>query len=120
MAMTGKKEEAMKILIRIVVAVALLVAGFAAGFPIGKSVGFTTGSEWAFVQANILARESDLFMPVSFEDGRFRVVIKQPRNLYKRAWQLADTHDEKMQAEDMAMNSLSRTVQLTQNMQLMQ
>jgi hypothetical protein len=105
--MTEKKQEAMKVLIRIVLAVALFVAGFAAGLPIGRSVGFTTGSEWALVQANIHARESGLFMPVSFEDGQFRVIIKQPRNLYKRAWQLADTHDEKMQVEDMAMNSLA-------------
>jgi hypothetical protein len=100
----------MKILIQIASAVALLVAGFAAGFPIGKSMGFTTGSEWAFMQADILARESGLIMPVSFEDGRFRVVIKQPRNLYKRAWQLADMHDDTME-----MNSLSGTVQLAQN-----
>jgi hypothetical protein len=72
------------------------------------------------VQADIIARESGLFMPVYFEDGRFRVIIKQPRNLYKRAWQLADRHDEKMQAEDMVMKSLSRTVQLAQNIQLTQ
>jgi hypothetical protein len=110
----------MKILIQMVLAAVLVVAGFAAGFPVGKSVGFTTGSEWALVQADIIARESGLFMPVSFEDGRFRVTIKQPRNLYKRAWQLADRHDEKMQAEDMVMKSLSRTVQLAQNIQLTQ
>ena len=110
----------MKILIQMVLAAVLVVAGFAAGFPIGKGVGFTTGSEWALVQADIIARESGLFMPVSFEDGRFRVTIKQPRNLYKRAWQLADRHDEKMQAEDMVKNSLSRTVQLAQNIQLIQ
>ena len=110
----------MKLLIQMVLAAVLVMAGFAAGFPIGKSVGFTTGSEWALVQANILARESGLFMPVSLEDGQFRVIIKQPRNFYKRAWQLADRHDEKIPAEDMAMHSLSRTMQLAQNMQLMQ
>lgn len=110
----------MLIISRIALAIALLVAGFAAGFPMGKSAGFTTGSEWALVQANLLARESGLFMPVSLEDGQFRVTIKQPRNFYKRAWQLADTHEEKMKAEDMAMHSLSRTVQFAQNMQLMQ
>ena len=110
----------MKILIQMALAAVLVVAGFAAGFPVGKSVGFTTGSEWALVQADILARESGLFMPVSFEDGRFRVTIKQPRNLYKRAWQLADRHDEKMQAEDMVTHSLSRTVQLAQNIQMTQ
>jgi hypothetical protein len=110
----------MKILIQMILASVLVVAGFAAGFPIGKSVGFTTGSEWALVQADLIARESGLFMPVSFEDGRFRVTIKQPRHLYKRAWQLADRHDEKMQAEDMVTHSLSRTVQLAQNIQLTQ
>ena len=110
----------MKIIARIALSIALLVAGFAAGFPIGKSAGFTTGSEWALVQADIIARESGLFMPVTMEDGRFRVVIKQPRNLYRKALQLADRHDEKMQAEDREMNSLNRTVQLAQNTQLTQ
>ena len=110
----------MKILVRITLMVALLAVGFAAGLPVGKSIGFETGSEWALVQADIIARESGLFMPVSFEDGRFRVIMKQPRHLYKRAWQLADRHDEKMQAEDMVMKSLSRTVQLAQNIQLTQ
>jgi hypothetical protein len=84
----------MKIIIRAALAIALVAAGFAAGFPIGKSSGFTTGSEWALVQADILARESGVFMPVSFEEGQFRVVIKQPRDLYKRAWQLAKRHED--------------------------
>lgn len=87
----------MKIITRTVLAIALLSAGFAAGFPIGKSSGFTTGSEWALVQADILAREAGVFMPVYFEDGSFRVVIKQPRGLYKRAWQLADRYEKASQ-----------------------
>lgn len=84
----------MKIIIRAVLAMALLAAGFAAGFPVGKISGFATGSEWALVQADILAREAGVFMPVYFEDGSFRVVIKQPRGLYKRAWQLADKYEK--------------------------
>ncbi|MGE5174501.1 MAG: hypothetical protein ACM3MD_11815 [Betaproteobacteria bacterium] len=85
----------MKTTLWIVTALVLLVVGFAAGFPVGKSVGFTTGSEWALVQADILAREAGVFMPVYLNDGNFRVVIKQPRNLYKRAWKLADRHDDR-------------------------
>ncbi len=80
----------MKILTEIVIAIALLLVGFAAGYPVGKSVGFATGSEWALVQADILAREEGAFMPVYLDNGNFRVVIKQPRNFYKRAWQLAE------------------------------
>jgi hypothetical protein len=84
----------MNIIVRVVLAIALVAAGFAAGFPIGKTSGFATGSEWALVQADILARESGIFMPVSLEEGQFRVVIKQPRGLYKRAWQLADKYEK--------------------------
>lgn len=85
----------MKILSGIAIAVLLIVVGFAAGFPVGKSIGFETGSEWALVQAKILAREADSFMPVYLADGEFRVVIKQPRHLYRNAWKLADQqHDQ--------------------------
>lgn len=83
----------MKIIIRTLLAIALLGAGFAAGFPVGKSIGFETGSEWALVQADMLAREAGVFMPVYIEDGNFRVIIKQPRGLYKRAWERADRYE---------------------------
>jgi hypothetical protein len=84
------KEGAMKTLTEITIAIVLLIVGFAAGFPVGKSVGFNMGSEWALVQAKILAREVGAFMPVYLDDGAFRVVVKQPRHLYKTAWQLAE------------------------------
>ncbi len=84
----------MKTLSGIAIAILLIVVGFAAGFPVGKNIGFETGSEWALVQAKILAREADSFMPVYLADGEFRVVIKQPRHLYRNAWKLADRHDD--------------------------
>ncbi len=84
------KEGAMKMLTGILISVVLFIVGFAAGFPVGKSVGFNMGSEWALVQAKILAREVGAFMPVYLEDGAFRVVMKQPRHLYKTAWQRAE------------------------------
>ena len=77
-------------------ALTFLLLGLAAGFLFGRSTGFETGSEWALVQADILAREAGVFMPVYLDDGAFRVVIKQPRGLYKRAWQQADLYEEKM------------------------
>ena len=86
----------MKILIRTALSLALLAAGFAAGFPVGKDAGFTIGSEWALMQANLIAREAGVFMPVYLEEGQFRVVIRQPKNIYKRAWQLADEEAEKV------------------------
>lgn len=89
----------MKTLTRITCVVVLLVIGFAAGFPIGSTIGFTRGSEWAIVQADVIARESGLFMPVGFEGGMFRVIMKQPRGLYKKVWQQADKHDKRL--EDM-------------------
>ncbi len=80
----------MKTLMGITIAIALFIVGFAAGFPVGKSVGFDMGSEWALVQAEILAREIGVFMPVYLDNGSFRVVIKQPRHLYRTAWKLAE------------------------------
>ncbi len=77
-----------------VLAIALLMIGFAAGFPVGQSSGFATGCEWAIIQADILAREAGVTMPVSFNDGEFRVVLRQPPNVYRKAWQLADKYEE--------------------------
>ena len=110
----------MKILIRIMLAIALLIVGFAAGFPAGKSAGFASGSEWALVQANIIAREAGVFMPVSLNDGQFRVVLKQPRQLYKRAWELADRDEEEMRWVNSSKRSLSETVLLARNMSMTQ
>jgi hypothetical protein len=101
-------------------AIALLIVGFAAGFPAGKSAGFTSGSEWALVQANIIAREAGVFMPVSLNDGQFRVVLKQPRQLYKRAWELADRDEEEMRWVNSSKRSLSETVLLARNMSMTQ
>ncbi len=83
-----------KILSITVLSIALLMIGFAAGFPIGQSSGFATGCEWAIIQADILAREAGVTMPVSFNDGQFRVVLRQPGQVYRKAWQLADKYEE--------------------------
>ncbi len=88
----------MKTLTRIICVVMLLATGFAAGFPIGSNIGFTRGSEWAIVQADVIARESGLFMPVGFDGGMFRVIMKQPRGLYKKVWQEADKRDKQREA----------------------
>lgn len=84
----------MKKLATAATSIAVLLAGFGAAFQAGKNDGFRTGSEWALVQADIVAREAGVFMPVYMKDGKFRVVIRQPRGIYKRAWQLADQHEE--------------------------
>jgi hypothetical protein len=109
----------MKTIIRIAWMIALLLMGFAAGFPIGQSKGFSTGSEWAFVQANILARESGLFMPVNFEAGQFKVILKQPKHLYKRAWMLADRHEDELAYMSRGDRTLNERVQLTRNTSLL-
>jgi hypothetical protein len=83
----------MKIAIRILVAIVLLGAGAAVGFPLGESSGFSRGSEWALVQADILAREAGVFMPVRFQENQFVVVLKQPRGLYTRTRKIADQQD---------------------------
>lgn len=84
----------MKTVSKISTALVLLLVCIGVGFQIGKHVGFKTGSEWALIQADMLAREAGVFMPVYMEDDTFRVVIKQPRGSYKKAWELADRHEE--------------------------
>ncbi len=100
---------------RITIVAALLLAGFAAGFPIGQSIGFSTGSEWAIVQADLLAKEAGLFMPIDYEAGKFRVIVKQPRHLYKHAWKLADRHDAAMHYVNRGERALTETASLARN-----
>jgi hypothetical protein len=75
-------------------AIALLLTGFLVAYEMGKTDGFKRGTEWALVQADVIAREAGVFMPVYLENGKFRVVLKQPRGLYKKAWEQADRHEE--------------------------
>ena len=83
-------RTAMKVMVRIVMIVVLLAIGFAVGFPMGRETGFLTGSEWAMLQASIVAREAGMSMPVTYEDGRLHVVVKQPQyRLYHLARQRA-------------------------------
>ena len=89
-------KKIMRITIRIVIAFVLLAVGFAAGLPIGQRIGFSTGSEWAIVQADIVAREAGVIMPVSYESGNFRVILRQPPHLYTMAWKLAKRHEAAM------------------------
>jgi hypothetical protein len=110
----------MRIILRVTLAIVLLTAGFATGFPIGQSIGITKGSEWVFVQADMLAREAGVFMPIHYENGIFRVTVKQPKHLYKRAKQLADKQPDIMPTINIAERSLlerivaSRSVYPTQ------
>jgi hypothetical protein len=84
----------MKILASIMIAVALLLTGLAVGFEKGKVTGFETGSEWAILQAGLLAREAGVYMPVQLDENGLRVVVKQPRGLYKKARQRATQYDQ--------------------------
>jgi hypothetical protein len=105
----------MKIIIRIAMMITLLITGFAAGVPVGQRIGFTTGSEWALVQADLLAREAGMFMPVHFENGMFRLKLKQPAHLYQRSWQLADRHYEELVNGTKCEGTLHQTAQLTRS-----
>ena len=80
----------MKICIRVLASIMLLGAGLAVGFPLGQHYGFSSGSEWALVQADIVAREAGVFMPVSYQEHRFHVVLRQPPGIYKQARWSAD------------------------------
>src|SRR5512147_1024340 len=90
------KSKLVTFFTRAVFVVVLLLVGFAAGLPVGQSMGFTTGSEWSLRQADLLAREAGLFMPVNYSEGSLRVVVRQPRYLQKQARMLAERHDAEM------------------------
>ena len=62
--------------------------------PFGKRSGFRTGSEWAILQAAIVAREAGIALPLYLHDGAIRVVLRQPPGLYQKAWRLADRFEE--------------------------
>jgi hypothetical protein len=101
-------------------AIVLLLVGFAAGFPLGRSTGFTTGSEWSLVQADLLAREAGVFMPVNYKEGTFHVVMKQPRYLHKGARERANRHEEEMAYEKSGNSASIESVQPAQKISLMQ
>ncbi len=113
-------KTAKKIIFRTLLIIALLSLGFAVGFPIGKSIGFTTGSEWALVQADLAAREMGKFMPVHFQNGQIRVIVKQPRNLYKQAWQMADRYQKEMENVNKGEKPLTETAYLSRNVHITQ
>lgn len=66
----------------------------ASAFHSGKRSGFRTGSEWAILQAAIVAREAGIALPLYLHDGAIRVVLRQPPGLYQKAWRLADRFEE--------------------------
>jgi len=110
----------MKIIIRITSVIVLLSLGFAAGFPVGQRMGFTTGGEWAFVQASLIARELGLYMPVNFVEGHFRIVLKQPRGLHQRTRQLAEKYGADIMYEKGGKKELAKNVNLIRNTHLTQ
>jgi hypothetical protein len=110
----------LKFATRTVVAFGLLLAGFSAGFPVGQRMGFTTGSEWAIIQAGIVAREAGLSMPVNYAEGTFRVVVRQSPDLYKNAWRLADRYDREMQYWSSGKRPLQESVNFTRSAYLTQ
>ncbi len=92
----------MKKLFGAIIVAALLLFLFAIAFQSGKNAGFRTGSEWAILQADIVAREAGMALPVYLDDGEFRVVFRQPPGLYQKAWRLADRYDRSGRARQTA------------------
>ncbi len=88
----------MKIVSIIMGVVVLLLVCVGVSYQVGKNAGFATGSEWALVQADIVAQEAGVFMPVYLKDGKFRVVLRQPPGVYRRAWETADQYEEEREA----------------------
>lgn len=91
-----------KVLVTILISLVLVVLAFGIGFQSGRSSGFETGSQWALMQASIVAREAGFFMPVYLDEGSFRLVVKQRHGLYKKAWQQADHYEEARAGNDLS------------------
>ena len=89
----------MKKVLGILFIIMLVLFGFMLAFQFGESIGFDSGSEWAIVQASIVAREAGVFMPVYMSDGAFRVILRQPPGVYKRAWRNADQYEKSCSVE---------------------
>ncbi len=89
-----EKEDDVKKLSIIMALTALLLVCIGISYQAGKNDGFRSGSEWALVQAEIVAGEAGVFMPVYMKDGKFRVVLRQPPGVYKNAWKMADEYEE--------------------------
>ena len=105
----------MKIMMRMVLTIALLTAGAAAGFVAGRNSGFSTGSEWSLMQAELLAREAGMFMPVRYEDGKFLLMVRQPQHWYRRARERADRDEREATREDREAGDLGKAVRLARN-----
>ncbi len=82
---------------------------FSIAFHSGKRAGFRTGSQWAILQAESVAREAGMALPVYLHNGAFRVVFRQPPGLYKKAWQLADKFDRANKASQTAKQDGEKT-----------
>ena len=78
-------KTAARIMVRALLIAVLLALGFAIGFPLGRQTGFMTGSEWAMVQAGIMARETGVATPAVCDNGELHVIVRQPADLYQRA-----------------------------------
>ncbi len=105
----------MRIISHTIMGIVLVALGFALGFPLGKIVGFNNGGEWAIMQAEIIAREAGMFMPVRLENGTFRVKLKQPRGLHRQAWKFADKHFDELAIEANCERKLSERVMTARN-----
>ena len=108
----------MRIIMRLALMTLLLILGFAAGFPVGQSRGFSTGSEWAFVQARMFAREAGIFMPVTYEAGQFRITLKQPKHLYRNARLHAERYENEALLMSRGEETLNEDAPLVQNVSL--
>ncbi len=101
----------MKRVLKAAITIAFVVFLVSIAFNSGKRAGFRNGSQWAILQAGIVAREAGLVLPVYLHNGAFRVVFRQPPGLYKRAWRLADEFDRANKAKQDGEKTESTTAQ---------
>ena len=100
MRVGGHMKKIVRIYVLVICAIVGLAVGFASGLTVGQRNGFATGTEWAIVQADIIAREAGVFMPIRYESGNFRVVMQQPKHLYSIAWKRAEKYETQFKCMD--------------------
>ena len=59
-------------------------------------------------------------MPVNIEGGQFRIIMKQPKQLYRTAWMLADMHEDETAGPSRDERNLNERIPLIRSASMQQ
>jgi hypothetical protein len=79
---------------KIILLVIGVVIGMLIQHPISRRDGFELGAEWAIVQASIVAKESGVNMPVTYNGKEFKIILNRPKHYFRSVYMLAKHVEE--------------------------